>query len=559
MTRDTCENPVFGSAVNTNSCPSESIKWLTFYDTKVFLANIGLQSWGNREEMIRFEVHDVALSTNVFGQVWIDQMLCNCRTQNTLTWLQGCNATASPNKSPWECTPAHYQYFQSFAGFQFYDTGQTHMVTNSKFTNCHTNQSYVNPNYKCINSGGLCSVQVFQYLTHSDQFTPGLMQLTYNISFATVEFARRLAPTVNQDGTKQTVSGRSASWLDVDGSILGLFNRTTNIGSNASGSDWWRFSDFCVNEAYNWVCPMYPGDGLASLNLHWDKAKEDLVGSVYCSNGKVNIGGVYDYLPCPIGATVTHFGRIERNAYPVAVMPRVTGPIINDCGGWFVRYVGGTPKSVSFSDLQVDHDDILHIAIPYPSGTTFSIYAQAPPWCNPGVPPYQFWFSICQHFFRRVNSEAEVRAAWGDAYFWNETAQTLHLRLVALDSFPGRFATRGTVNQTLIWNSTSTSTKKFARGGQELLYTGSSFWSVVIDVTSSNCDANSRCPESATSSVQVPNPSQLIVGGGALGAGGSPGQGAPGPELILGGNAGARLELTLLGSLLLIVFTILCL
>lgn len=60
--------------------------------------------------------------------------------------------------------------------------------------------------------------------------------------------------------------------------------------------------------------------------------------------------------------------------------------------------------------------------------------------------------------------------------------------------------------------------------GYQLLYTGSSFWSVVVEVTSSNCDTNSRCPESATSSVNVPNASQLIVGGGALGAGGTPGQ-----------------------------------
>lgn len=36
--------------------------WMQVYDTKVFLANVGLQSWGNREELYRFEVFSLSFS-----------------------------------------------------------------------------------------------------------------------------------------------------------------------------------------------------------------------------------------------------------------------------------------------------------------------------------------------------------------------------------------------------------------------------------------------------------------------------------------------------------------
>lgn len=72
--RDTCLDSTYGSPSNSGGCPADKRVWLKFEDTKVFLANVGLQSWGDREEIIRFEVHDCGLSTNVFGWVWVDQV-----------------------------------------------------------------------------------------------------------------------------------------------------------------------------------------------------------------------------------------------------------------------------------------------------------------------------------------------------------------------------------------------------------------------------------------------------------------------------------------------------
>lgn len=151
-----------------SGCPSEKQVWMRFEDTKVFLASSGLQSWGNREEIIRFEVHDVGLSTNVFGKVWIDQMLVNCRSQHVPTYLSGCNITGT---NYWSCNARDLNWWRSYNGFQFYDTGQSHLVTNTIFTNClaKTPTCADYPNSGCTGTPPAISGKMWIYLTHSDQ------------------------------------------------------------------------------------------------------------------------------------------------------------------------------------------------------------------------------------------------------------------------------------------------------------------------------------------------------------------------------------------------------
>jgi len=253
-----------------------------------------------------------------------------------------------------------------------------------------------------------------------------------------------------------------------------------------------------------------PGDDSVSLNINWAApSMENQIGTTYCSNGAVLANN--QYLPCPIGAVVTHFNRDELNAYEVSLSCRVTGPVIASSGGWFVRYLGGTPNKITFNEIQVDHDTILHLAIPYPAGTTFSVYAQAPIWCNPGSPPYQPWNSICQHFYRQVNSIAEVRSSWGDTYYFDSQNQLLHIRIVSLDSFTYQFGSYGSYNQSQLWNANSTYSTYFSRDGLNLLVTGSSFWSVVIQATSGNCQP-SKCPNLPNVSVPGVNGSPNYTG-----------------------------------------------
>jgi len=251
---------------------------------------------------------------------------------------------------------------------------------------------------------------------------------------------------------------------------------------------------------------MSPGDDRVSLVIHWASATmENEIGSVYCSNGPASGG---KYLPCPIGALVTHFNRNEGNAFPVAVSSRVTGPVIAECGGWFVTFPEGVPKTIRFTDMQIDHDTLLHVAIPYPSGTIFNIYAQAAPWCvTPSGVQYS-WYPICQHAYRSVSSIDAVRSSWGDTYFYDSSTQLLHIRIISLDSFSYDFATNGTYQQNLIWNENSTYSTYFSRGGLNLLVTGSTFQAVVI--TATNCGAN--CETVSGASVPGVNGSAIYTG-----------------------------------------------
>ena len=117
--------------------------WLELQDNKAFLANRGLQAWGNRADIQRMEIHDVGLSMNVFGEVWISQLLMDCRSSHTPTWFAGCPAAPPVSQQPpWgACNVRDYIYFSGVNGFQWYDTGQTHLLENSTFRNCRNDWS----------------------------------------------------------------------------------------------------------------------------------------------------------------------------------------------------------------------------------------------------------------------------------------------------------------------------------------------------------------------------------------------------------------------------------
>lgn len=132
-----------------------------------------------------------------------------------------------------------------------YDTGQSHIITNSEFRNCGIRSSlysqYDNSSSRgCTNTDDIkgCSDRstVFGLLTHSDQFTPEVMQATKGINFTSC--GRRFKFTTTTD----TVSARGQCWLDGDGTISGL-RVPTLIGSGiSSASAWWRVDDQGKND-----------------------------------------------------------------------------------------------------------------------------------------------------------------------------------------------------------------------------------------------------------------------------------------------------------------------
>jgi hypothetical protein len=91
----------------------------------------------------------------VFGEAWLTNMLCICRTRNVP--VRPCTVA---------CKYYELSFFQSeFAGFTWYDTGQRHIVTNTTFHNCDGTRT---PSCKsnCLKSA------VWNLITHSNQLVP---------------------------------------------------------------------------------------------------------------------------------------------------------------------------------------------------------------------------------------------------------------------------------------------------------------------------------------------------------------------------------------------------
>jgi hypothetical protein len=464
-THDTCKNKLVGLPGQTEGCWDLIDQlWLRFEDNKVFLANRGMQHWGERSEIIRFELHDVGLSMNVFGKVWIDAMLMECRSRNHRpTWFAGCPTTTDGVAPNWGvCNYRDFSFFWGFGGFQWYDVGQQHILTNTTFRNCQNTWS------GCVygSSAGLCDdVAVFTSLTHSDQYVPEIMQVTNGITYQNVSALWRYS-TKTSAPEGLTVSGRLQGWYDPDGSASRVNSRAM-IGSTRA-NEWWKYNTGCTieNEAYK--CALAAKDTKGSIILHHNPTQEANIGGSICINGG---GGV----SCPVVAKATHFGRTEAVGLDVGANAKITGPIIAQAGGWFIRFLSGTPKVLEITSVQVDSTEVLLLAFPYPSGTTFSIYHKAADWCDPA-------WGVCRHNCRAVTSVAAVRSAFGDAYFWDNTARTLYLRVVTTNSYFG-----GLGSDPAIWSPFSPP-EVFARGGQKLI-TPSYQSSVVIEAscTSSPC------------------------------------------------------------------------
>ena len=93
-----------------NWCQRPDYMWMVFEDSKVFLANRGMQHWGSRAEVIRAEFHDVGMSSNVFGKVALHDLLINCRS------LEHVPASLCPSKT---CQRRDRVFFEYFFGFQW--------------------------------------------------------------------------------------------------------------------------------------------------------------------------------------------------------------------------------------------------------------------------------------------------------------------------------------------------------------------------------------------------------------------------------------------------------
>jgi hypothetical protein len=235
----TCSAPL----ESWGGCAIKNRRWLRFTNTKVFLASRGFMHWGERAEVFRLEAHDTNIAANAFGKVWVDQLDVTCRSKNSQPKYNNCTY---PTNEYWKCHIRDLKFFYDFAGFQWYDVGQSHIVTNSTFRSC--------TNLWPERTGSCNFCHHWTVLTHSDQFVPEVMQATRNIRYENCNMTNLWRYETRKENT---VSGRLTNWIDQDGSVSGRSDGPFIMGSTWA-NDWWNLGDdICIRSpgiTDMWVC-----------------------------------------------------------------------------------------------------------------------------------------------------------------------------------------------------------------------------------------------------------------------------------------------------------------
>ncbi|KAJ3276777.1 Fibrocystin-L [Terramyces sp. JEL0728] len=408
---------------NPNSVTCIKNLWMRFTNTKAFLANRGIMHWGNRQELIRYEAHDCGKAASMFGQVWVNQMLVICRTRNILPLYNDCPTARTQS---WNCNGRDQAYWSEYAGFQWYDVGQSHIITNTTFRNCTTSWN------GCIPQTGMNGVQscfgnAWSFLTHSDQYVPEQMQATANIKYQIYDRTKlwRFGQTAHQ-----TISGRLQNWKDTDGSAS-LKTVPQKMGS-AWANKWWLLNpnecSMPSTQMNMWLCNSITTDGkkisTGSLILQASQADQATIGKTQCGNG--------NFIPCPPVAYATHILRNENlssTGLVVEVNSKITGPIDPRLGGgWYIRYLDGAPTNLVISNIQLESNVTHILAFPYPPGSRFSITYNAASWCRQWTQ-----LTVCQAKFTQTFNYQDFAAqakTFGAAYFFDTTINVLYISVI---------------------------------------------------------------------------------------------------------------------------------
>jgi hypothetical protein len=319
----------------------------------------------------------------------------------------------------------------SGSGFVWYDTGQSHIITNAVFRKCgytsdEFNQYDTSSDRGCGNAtdpnGCETSSTTFGFLTHSDGFNPELMQGTKNIVFDRV--GRRFAlskPTWN------TVSARQQNWIDVDGSASGQNRKTFMVSGVPSVERWWKVDDNVVLEPQGplrFIDGSIGQRGLAHIALTWDDNEHSKVGTTICGNGDMIPNTNPKQLwPCLSLGTIRHAGPKFSSGGNIVT---ATGELVGAVGGfgWILELAGGAPKRLKIKSIEVLPDTPLLLSIPYPTRTSFNITMQTPS-CNAGRDTRY----LCTATFNQTSSLNQVRTGPGNLYHVDVNTGVLTLRV----------------------------------------------------------------------------------------------------------------------------------
>jgi len=408
------------AAGNCNGyCQPTDQAWNLLEQNKAFLTpGPGMNSWSGRAEIVGYETHDVGLALEALESgFWISDLLAVCRSGTPLVFPSGSDATDIAGD-----------------GFFWYDTNQEHILTHGTFRNCGYRGNYDQYNSEAdrgcgddAETGCRTSSTVFGFLTHSDQFTPEVMQASKDVTYDNCGRRFQLHDFRNNNNPS-TVSGRGQNWFDVDGSAAGIWEGTpTIIGSGlADAGLWWLVDDEVFQDTHGPLTFIKqttgPERGIAHIKIYWDDSIHNQVGGSVCGNGNNR--------PCPSLGTVQHFGpRFQNSAgLPVTANADIVGPVGGF--GWMLTLNDGAPKNLKIDSVEVDPDTPLLLGIQYPPGTGVNIVANAA-YCQPSS-SYS-----CQETFHRVDSMLEVRESLGNSYYLSAEGLMVTRIIMSPQTFTG--------------------------------------------------------------------------------------------------------------------------
>lgn len=295
---------------------------LLFSNTRVWMCRRGINAWGDREDVVNFESHDVSRSATLFGHAYFHNALVNAMTDN-VDYVDA-----------------------SLEGFETYDTWTLTLLDDVEFRNFNDDHCSRHPLFGT--NGWRCDV--FHTLVHSDVFKPQDMNLLRNIQYTNVDRSRVIRVVENDSG-----SSRMYNMESPDGSAFMLEEHTWS----GSHIDWWRRGDDCTfdTDFKLWLCPATPGHSVGHLFLN-------MPGFSFNAADSQHTPGYYDgYIALMNGGN--HSVKLTPN-------PGYTG--FNDYG-WYFKVFRGTPAVWDVTYMQIRRGEYLLLAMPYPPGTTFTVTA----------------------------------------------------------------------------------------------------------------------------------------------------------------------------------------
>ena len=201
-------------------------------------------------------------------------------------------------------------YGMAGTGFQWYDTNQAHIVSNTTFRRCgaravHAPGSASTDGCNTVGCQGTSSV--WEMLTHSDEHVPEYMQASKTIRYESCGLRYRFVNWYVDNGTpignglSSTVSERITSWLDADGSTSRR-NVPCILGSGTTqAGQWWRLDNDCTElpNSLMLACQTHGTRQIGSINLDWGATWDP---TTECANNGATI-------PCRPKGYIKHWGH----------------------------------------------------------------------------------------------------------------------------------------------------------------------------------------------------------------------------------------------------------